>query len=171
MVSPVRQVTRVVAVGLGVFVAEGVLVGPRVEVGMDRWVAVGNGRRVAVGRGRVAVGGNVGVASGESNPLPEMLTGETVALGKDGCSVAVAVLVARAAGVELVVGVKVGVAVAVGCGVSVVRATRPSRTVPTIRATTARKTQPAKTTRVSKPPPATNNRRASRRVCGSSAAL
>jgi hypothetical protein len=117
------------------------------------------------------VGGDVGVASGETSPSLEMLTGETVALGRNGCSVAVAVLVARSVGVELVVGVKVGSAVAVGCGVSVVRATRPSRQVPRIRASTTRKAQPAKTITVTRPPPATNNRRANWRVCSSSAAL
>jgi hypothetical protein len=117
------------------------------------------------------VGDNVGVASGETSPPPEMLTGETVALGRSGCSVAVTVLVARSVRVELVVGVKVGDAVAVGCGVSVARATRPNRQVPRIRASTTRKAQPAKTARVTRPPPATNNRRANRRVCSSSAAL
>jgi len=181
MVSPVRQVTTGVDVGFGVFVAEGVFVGAGVKVEMGCRVAVGTGRRVAVGRGRVAVGcnrvavgSNVGVANGETNSPLEMLIGETVALGRDGCSVAVAVLVARSArsvGVELVVGVKVGSAVAVGCGASVVRATRPSRQVPRIRTSTARKAQPAKTIKVTRPPPATANRRANRRVSSSSAAL
>jgi hypothetical protein len=190
MVSPVRQVTWRVDVGLGVFVAEGVLVGARVKVGMGRRVAVGNGRRVAkvcgrvaVGRGQLAVGDNIGVVRGETNSPLEMLTGETVAVGGNGCGVAVAVSVICSVRVRVAVGVQVGdgdgdgvadgCVVAVGCGVSVVRATRPSRGAPRIRASTARKAQPAKTTSATspRPPPTANHRRAVWRVCCFSAAL
>ncbi len=185
MVSPYRQVTRGVAVGIRVLVAEGVLVGVRVKMGADRRVAVGNrrrvaaGRRVAVGSGRLvaadrgweAVGCSLGAASGETNSSPGVLTGATVAVGWDGCGVAVAVLVAGSVGFELVGGVKVGGGVAVGCGVSVARATKPGRKVPKIRTSTTRKAQPANTSRVTRLPPTTNNRRASWRVCSPFAAL
>jgi len=169
--SPARQVTSGVAVGGRVVVAEGVNVGPRVKVGAGLRVAVGHGRRVAVGRGWVAVGCSIGVASGETNSSPGVLTGETVAVGWNGCGVAVAVLVARSVGVKLIVGVRVGGGVAVGCGVPVAPATRPSREVPKIRARTTRKAQQANTIRVTRLPPTTSNRRASRRVCSPSAAL
>jgi hypothetical protein len=123
------------------------------------------------------VGGNNGVASGETSPPPEMLTGETVALGWDGCNVAVAVLVTCSVRVKVVVGVQVGdgvadgCVIAAGCGVSVARATTPGRKVTKIRASTARRAQPAKIPRVTRPPPTANNRRAKRRVCRSSAVL
>jgi UDP-3-O-[3-hydroxymyristoyl] glucosamine N-acyltransferase len=47
MVSPVRQVTSGVAVGVRVVVAEGVNVGARVKVGASGRMAVGKGRLVA----------------------------------------------------------------------------------------------------------------------------
>jgi hypothetical protein len=84
MVSSVRQAIVGVAVGVRVAVTEGVKVGARVAVEAGRRVAVGDERRVAVGHGWVAVGGNVGVASGETNSAPGLLPGETVAVVGNG---------------------------------------------------------------------------------------
>jgi hypothetical protein len=178
MMSPVRQVIKGVDVGARVVVARGVLVGARVKAEASRRVAVGNGRRVAmgharvaVGRARVAVGGNACVASGETNSSPGLFTGEIVAVAGAGCGVAVAVLVAHSVGIERVVGVKVGEGMAVGCGVSVTRAKRSSCGAPSIRPTAVMQAQPANTTKATRPPAATSNRRARWRLCSLFAAL
>jgi hypothetical protein len=107
----------------------------------------------------VAVGHGVGVANSEPNAPAGSISGEAVAVGGNGCGVAVTVSVTHSVGVELAVGVQVADGVAVGSGVSVTRPRMPNRGAARLiktRATIARTMQPTSITIAPRPPPTTS---------------